>query len=145
MSFLEHKTIKEEYKEKEDELNKLREERRLKYLNSGHKFDYRHLLFSEDTKPIPYIDTDDKDYLINGVVCWDMMSDNLKYNEFILVGENYENAYEHVKFLRERTKEEQTFMEDYNKIVSYKSIKYITEFKPNTDNYFTINIFNLLK
>ena len=46
------------------------------FINKGHSLtsttvgsEGRRLLFSYDSKPIPYIDYDDKDHLINGTLC----------------------------------------------------------------------------
>ena len=124
MSFLKGKNIKEEYEEKEDDLNKLREERRNNYLNIGHILENSKLLFSEDKNPIPYIQNGEDEYLINGEKCYETGEDNnnLKYNEYIVNYESekfeYQHEYEHIKFLRDRTQEENTFMNDYNKLVS---------------------------
>ena len=151
MSFLKGKNIKEEYEEKEDDLNKLREERRNNYLNIGHILEDSKLLFSEDKNSIPYIQNGEDEYLINGEKCYETGEDNnnLKYNDYIVNYESekfdYEHLYEHIKFKRDRTQEENIFMNDYNKLVSYKLGKYITDFKPNTNNKFTLEIFNKLK
>ena len=76
MSFLKGKNIKEEYEEKEDDLNKLREERRNNYLNIGHILEDSKLLFSEDKNPIPYIQNGEDEYLINGEKCYETGEDN---------------------------------------------------------------------
>ena len=161
MSFLKDHYTQKEIEQKEKTLKNLREERRQNYIKSGHKLGYYHLLFSEDDVPIPYVDTDDKDYLINGEQCennqveeYDFTNpyyykddkfEKLKYNEFILVGNHITKAYEHVKFLRSRTKDEQQFKRDYDKLISYKTVNSILKFKPNTNNPFTLSIFNMLK
>ena len=158
MSFLKPKTFKDEYEEKENELNKLREDRRNKYLKVGHvvkkgENDYEEkLLFSEDVHPIPYYRDDEYEYLITGEKCYEYVFDKneknikLEYNEYII---NYDvpdsHYYDHIKFIRELTHEEFIFMQDYNQLVKYKQIKKITEFQPNTTNQFTLGIFNKLK
>ena len=107
MSFLEPINIENEYKEKEDELKKLRNQRREHNLNHSH---YNTLTFSSDLIKIPYCIGDDYDYLIDGTKAYEVMdSKEIKdKNEFVYINNN---AY----FYRDRTTEEEKFMKDYNK------------------------------
>ena len=63
MSFLTPETIDDEMKHKEDEINKLRGERRKHILDSN---SYFQLCFSLDSIKIPYCDDNDYTYLIDG-------------------------------------------------------------------------------
>ena len=119
------------------------------YINKGHILKNGRLLFSYDSKPIPYIDYDDKDRLINGKECYagekENYFDKLKYDEFTCFNPYTDKAYDFVKFERDRTPEEDQFMADYYTLTSYSQIRRINDFVPNTTNPFTINIFNELK
>jgi len=137
MSFLEPEDINKEYEKHEDELKKLREERREHILKHTH---YNKLTFSSDIIKIPFCIGDDNDYLIDGTKAYDVVDkDEIKdKNDFIYINND---AY----FYRGRTPEEDKFMKDYYKLVKYKTIKSIDNYKPNTNNIFTIEIFNKLK
>ena len=151
-------------KEKQEELENLRRERRniilllkreyetsnvqiQKYIDEGHKLDnYKFLFFSYDSKPIPFIyDGDGEDRLINYDVCGESDNDVLKPNEFRCISYELPSYYKYVKFERVRTDDENKFMADYYKLMSYSRIADITKFKPSTTNDYTIYIFNILK
>lgn len=134
MSFLEPENI---LKKKEDELKKLRNQRREHILNHSH---YNKLTFSSDNFKIPYCIGDDYDYLIDGTKAYQVMeSDEIIDKNYYIYKDN--NAY----FYRDGTTEEKKFMKDYKNLKKCKTIKSIVNCEPNTTNPFTIELFNKLK
>ena len=141
MSFLENDNIKEEIKQKEDEINDMRKERRKHLLNYS---DNLKLCFSMDLIQIPYCDDDEHTYLIDGTKAYEIEGVlNIKFNEFVCDKEFMD--YEHIHFYRDRTSEEDKFMTDYNKLINYKTINSIDKYIPKSNKPFTINIINKLK
>ena len=142
MAFLIPESLEQEFEHKEDEINKLREERRKHILDSN---SYFQLCFSLDSIKIPYCDDSDYTYLIDGTKCYDVENSNeiKNRNDFIM---DYEYMdYEHIYFKRARTENENQFMRDYRQLTNYKTTASIKKFKPNTKNEFTIEIFEKLK
>ena len=136
MSFLQTDKDKNK-KQKQEELNKMRKERR--NLNFGE------IKFSIDIPSIPFICSVDYDYLVDGTKCYQVekLGQIKDINNFIQESSNPD--YDHVIFFRRRMLFEEKFKKDYDKLIKYKTIKGIRNFKPNTSNQFTINIFNKLK
>lgn len=140
---------------KKQTLKELRTERRKQYLKEGYHVNYDRLYFSVDS--IPFIITDNRDYLINGDQCYEcdeltpygVASRPLEYNEFRILYDdpnyNMVNKYNYVKFNREQTKDERYFMYDYENLLKCNTKQDIIDFTPNTLNPFTIQVFDGLK
>ena len=122
-----------------------RKERKQRFLKVGHVLENRKLLFSEDIEPIPYIDEDIKDHLIDGKICYESFDDNLDFDQFRIVPNNVENQFEHVQFLRLRRHIEDVFMNDYYKLVSYSRLNDIENFEPKIKIPFALGILKELK
>ena len=144
MSFLEEDETKKEIDQKKKILKKLREERREQYLKTGHDLEKgenseRKLLFSNDLLKIPYISSDEHEYLIDGTKCYE--TEQINYNNEFM----FDYTTHSLHFYRQRTKDEEQFMKDYNKLISYSQPSKIRNYEPNSNNKFTLTVFEQLK
>ena len=133
---------------KKDEINKLRKERRIHYLkfNMLNNLDENaRLTFSLDPYKIPYYGDSEHEFLITGKKCYETFESNEEKPINWYIQDKNNPDYNHIYFYRDRTREENDFMKDYNKLIGYKTAASIKKFVPKTNNKFTIEIFKKLK